>query len=128
VLVAACAEQHQHQSSAANAVDEVWALEGVCAEHEAIKREFAVLRQLVETKTISDGKQEEEEEFGHVDDDDDTRSIRTVAPHELERVEEEDEDQLARQEDDEEEDRRRQRGELGRPRTPEPMGTGMNVS
>jgi hypothetical protein len=73
---------------------------------------------------MNKGTHEEEKEFGHADDDD-TRSIRTVVPHELERVEEEDEDQLARQEEDEEDDRRRQ---LGRPRTPEPMGMGMNVT
>jgi hypothetical protein len=64
-----------------------------------------------------------EEEFGH--DDNAARSIRTVVPHELERVEE-DEDQLAQQEEDEEDDWRRQR--VGRPRTPEPMGMGMNVT
>ena len=61
------------------------------------------------------------------------RSIRTIVPHELECVEEEDEDQIARQEqqrdqqeEDEDQEERRQRGvELGRPRTPEPMGLGM---
>jgi hypothetical protein len=46
-----------------------------------------------------------------------------VVPHELERAEEEDEDQLAQQED--EEDDRRQ---LGRPRTPELMDMGMDVT
>jgi len=71
-------------------------------------------------------------------DDDDARSIRTIVPHGLERVEEEDEDQMARQgqeqqqkqhhdeEDDEGEERRRRRVELARPRTPEPMGLGMS--
>ena len=54
-------------------------------------------------------------------------------PHKLEHIEEEDENQIARQEqqrDQQEEDKdqeeRRWRGvELGRPRTPEPMGLGM---
>ena len=67
------------------------------------------------------------------DDDDDATSIRTIVPHELERVEEEDEDQIARQEqqwdqqeEDEDQEERRRRGvELGRPRMPEPMGLGM---
>ena len=56
-----------------------------------------------------------------------------IVPHELERIEEEDEDQIARQEQqrDQQEDHKdqeegRRRGvELGRPRTPEPMGLGM---
>ena len=107
----------------ANHVDKVRALDDIFKEHEAIKREVAVLRQLVESQTT---RREEDEEFSHIDDDD-PRSIGTVVPHELERVEEEDEDQLARQED-EEDDRRRRRGELGGPRTPEPMGMGMSIT
>lgn len=60
------------------------------------------------------------------DDDDDARSVRTVVPHELERVEEEDEDQLAaEEEEDDDEERRQRREELGRPRTPEPTGMGL---
>lgn len=55
-------------------------------------------------------------------DDDDARSVSTVVPHELERVEEEDEEQLAAEE---EEERRARRDEL-RPRTPEPTGMGMH--
>jgi len=65
---------------------------------------------------------------GDGDDDDDARSIRTIIPHELERVDEEDEDQLAADEEEEEEDRRRRREELGRPRTPEPTGMGMVIA
>ena len=48
-------------------------------------------------------------------DDDDARSIATVIPHELGRVDEEDEEAAA-----EHEDRRRSSREVGRPRTPEP--------
>ena len=56
-----------------------------------------------------------------------------IVPHKLEHIEEEDEDQIARQEqqrdqqeDHEDQEEGRQRGvELGRPRTPEPMGLGM---
>jgi chromatin segregation and condensation protein Rec8/ScpA/Scc1 (kleisin family) len=67
-------------------------------------------------------------------DHDGARSIRTIVPHELERVEEEDEDQLVEQEErqeqpgeeeDEEEERRRQRVKLVRPRTPERTSLGM---
>jgi hypothetical protein len=67
----------------------VQALKCILVEHKAIKREVIVLRLFVEMKTMmSEGTQGEEEEFGHADDG--TRSIRTVIPHELERVEEED--------------------------------------
>lgn len=70
-------------------------------------------------------KDEEEEEFVN-DDDDDARSVCTVMPHELERVDEEDEEQAAQQEADEgDEERSRRRSELGRPRTPEPTNLGM---
>ena len=80
------------------------------AEHEAIKREVAVLRQLVETKTVNDRRHEGEEEFGHAEVDDDARSIRTVVPHELGQVEEEDKDKFAQQEDEEADLRRRRTG------------------
>ncbi|KIM79867.1 hypothetical protein PILCRDRAFT_823052 [Piloderma croceum F 1598] len=118
---------HDTQSSLANHVDKVRALETVFAEHDAIKREVGVLRQLVEKRD------RENEDFGAAGgalDDDDARSIRTIVPHELERVEEEDEDQITKQEqeqhdEDEEEERRTRRVELGRPRTPEPMSLGM---
>ena len=54
-------------------------------------------------------------------------------PHKLERVEEGEEDQIARQEqqweqqeeDEDQEERRRRRVELGKSRTPEPMGLGI---
>jgi hypothetical protein len=69
----------------------------------------------------------------------DARSVATIVPHELERVAEEDKEQIgeagaALNELFEvpwlkvpvlEEDRRTRKVELGRPRTPEPMGLGM---
>ena len=131
---------HDTQSSLAVHVDKVRALEGVLAEHDAMKREVSLLRELVEKtagRDFRDTAREAEEDFGSAgarsDDDDDARSVRTIVPHELERVEEEDEDQIARQEqqrdqqeeDEDHEERRRRRVELGRPRTPEPMGLGM---
>jgi len=110
--------------------DKVRALETVFTEHDAIKCEVGVSRQLVEK---GGARNREDEEFGTAGgyclDDDDARSIRTIVPHELEHVEEEDEDQIAKQEEpqdeDEEEERRTRRVEHGRPRTPEPMSLGM---
>jgi hypothetical protein len=123
LLVELQSQLHETQTSLATHVDKVRALETVFAEHDAIKREVGVLRQLVEKR---DG---DFAAAGTLDDDDDARSIRTIVPHELERVEEEDEDQIAKQEEpqdeDEEEERRTRRVELGRPRTPEPMSLGM---
>ncbi|KAF5378090.1 hypothetical protein D9615_007607 [Tricholomella constricta] len=163
------------QSSLSSHVDKIRALEGVLAEQEAIKREVRALREIMETKRrkieIEDehrarereqeprgGFDEEEDEDATAhdddDDDDDSRSIATVVPHELERVEEEDEEQLAAEAqehdlygsetqeeehektqqqqvlqeedlDDDEEGRRRRNDELGRPRTPEPTNLGM---
>ena len=68
-------------------------------------------------------KEDGEEEFGGLStevDDDGSRSIRTIVPHELERVEEEDEKRMATQEDEEEEERRARRVKLGRPRNLSP--------
>jgi hypothetical protein len=73
-----------------------YALETVFAEHNAIKRKVGALRQLVEKRDRENG------DFGAVSgtlDDGDTRSIRTIVPHELDRVEEEDEDQIMKQEE-----------------------------
>jgi hypothetical protein len=112
------AQLHDTQSSLANHVYKVRTLEGVIAEHDAIKREIGLLRLLVKKSTHRrrDRDQEHEhEEFGAGlgarGDDDDSRSIRTIVPHELER--------------------RMRRGELGGSslvdRTPEPMGLDMTL-
>lgn len=98
--------------SLASHVEKIRALEGMLAEHEAIKREVSAMRDIME---------ERKREYVP-DDDDDARSVATVGPHELERVEEEDEEQMAAEE---EEERRRRSNEV-RPRTPEPTGMGMN--
>src|SRR5882762_1534334 len=125
------------QSSFVSHVNKVHALEGVIAEHDAIKDEIGVLRELVEkvTTAMSSGdngdgwnhEEKGEEGFGGPSaevDDDDSRSIRTIVWHKLERVEEEDEEQMAKQEEEEEEERRMRGVEHGRPRTPEPMSLG----
>ncbi|KAJ7186717.1 hypothetical protein C8R46DRAFT_1057823 [Mycena filopes] len=144
------------QSSLATHVDKIRALEGVFAEQEAIKQEVRTLRDLVGVlrQGSTSGHQREpkggfddiEDEDGEPDDDDDARSVSTVVPHSLERVDEEDEEEeLANEDDDKktenafrsaspdhedifqehDEDRAQRRAELGRPRTPEPTNMGM---
>ncbi|KZT20899.1 hypothetical protein NEOLEDRAFT_1140250 [Neolentinus lepideus HHB14362 ss-1] len=113
------AQLHETQNSIAGHVDKMRTLEGMLAEHDAIKREINSLRELLENRKHHPRDHQRED----VHDDDDAASVRsvdTIRAHELERVEEEDEDQLQQEEDDEE--RRRRREELGRPRTPEPTG------
>ncbi|KIM89700.1 hypothetical protein PILCRDRAFT_812506 [Piloderma croceum F 1598] len=80
----------------------------------------------------------EEDNFGGVaveSDVNDARSIRTVVPRELERVDEDDENQMVRQEEqqqhhvqrhEEGEEERRRRVEIVRPWTPQPMTLGMS--
>ena len=76
--------------------------------------------------TVTNGrnrKEDGEEEFGSLStevDDDGLRSIWTIVPHELERVEEKDEKWMAKLEDEEEEERRVRRVKLGRPRNLSP--------
>lgn len=83
------------------------------------------------TKRSGDNENGEEEggkEFGGAPaevDDDGSRSIRTILPQELERVEEEHEEQMVKAAKQEEEERRTRRVQLGRPRTPKPIGLGM---
>lgn len=120
------------QRSLAEHVEKVRTLEGMLAEHDAIKREVSSLRDAMEERKremelfrITSSRRQNEHQDDDNDftsDDDDARSVSTVVPHELERVEEEDEEQVAAEE---EEERRRRREELGRPRTPEPTGMGM---
>jgi hypothetical protein len=89
-------------------VNKVHALDGVVDEHDAIKHELCVLRELVEKMTTvkSSGdnvdrwnhEEEGEEEFGGASAEiDDDSSIRTIVLPELERVEEKDEQQKAKQ-------------------------------
>ncbi|CCM06360.1 uncharacterized protein FIBRA_08617 [Fibroporia radiculosa] len=125
------------QLSLATHVEKIRLLEGMLAEHEVIKREVSSMRELMEDRKReqellrqhnsspprAEMRHEEAHEEQYMSDDDDARSIDTVVPHELERVDEEDEEQIAAEE--EEEERRRRRDELGRPGTPEPTGMGM---
>ena len=65
--------------------------------HNTIKHKVDVVSACGES-----GAQDREDEAfstaGGTSDDDNVRSIQTIVPHELERVEEEDEDQIAKQE------------------------------
>lgn len=125
------------QRSLASHVDKIRSLESMLAEHEAIKREVSAMRDMMEerkrdmehlrgqTQSSTHLRRLESHSDRHseeYDDDDDARSIATIVPHELERVEEEDEEQIAAAEEEE----RRQRSEEVRPRTPEPTGMGMD--
>ncbi|OCH86578.1 hypothetical protein OBBRIDRAFT_761124 [Obba rivulosa] len=145
------AQLRETQLSLASHVEKIRALEGMLAEHDAIKREVGSMRELMEERKREmeilrrhsgspadlrhalqppsrepglDHHAEDLHETSFVSDDDDARSVGTVVPHELERVDEEDEEQLAAE--DEEEDRRRRRDEFERPKTPEPTGIGMS--
>lgn len=156
------------QSSLASHVDKIRALEGVFAEQEAIKEEVRTLRDLVgvlregsasAAREDHEGEpkggfdvEDDEGELLDDDDDSDARSVATVMPHALERVDEEDEEEEGVvdeiPEDDKhgeehdtfrsaspehqdifqehDEDREQRRAELGRPRTPEPTNMGMS--
>jgi hypothetical protein len=119
------------QSSLAGHADKVRQLEGVLAEHDAIKREVANLRETLSVRASQpkgslaqvfeqSNEHEVEEEHSEFDaeDDDDIRSVGTAVPHELERVDEEDEDSQSASNEDE-------AHRAPRPHTPEPGSLGM---
>ncbi|KAJ6536015.1 hypothetical protein DFH09DRAFT_1402372 [Mycena vulgaris] len=100
------AQLREHQAALAAHVEGIRALEGVLAEQEAMKREVRELREFVGVdRAPEEERSEEEEEEEELDgeesedDDSDTRSVMTVTPHELDRVEEEDEDAQERDEE-----------------------------
>ncbi|KAI8986822.1 hypothetical protein BD414DRAFT_515051 [Trametes punicea] len=130
------AQLQETQRSLADHVEKVRMLEGMLAEHQAIKQEVSSLRDAMEERKRdmelfrfgNRGGRRSHDRHGDEhdvtdEDDDDARSISTIVPHELEPVDEVDEEQVAAEE---EEERRRRRDELGRPRTPEPTGMGMS--
>jgi hypothetical protein len=105
------------QMSLAGHVDKFRILDSVLAEHEGFKQEIQTLRALMkERKRDIETRDQPAREEEYMSDDDDTRSVGTVVPHELDRVEEQDEESVS-----EDEERRRRRNEL-RPSTPEPRG------
>ncbi|TRM68625.1 hypothetical protein BD626DRAFT_482302 [Schizophyllum amplum] len=112
-------------------------LNDVLDEQEKIRDEVRRLREVVYVEHRD--KHEEEEERGSgfdeddegegetmEDDDDDARSVATLVPHELERVDEVDEEHLENADEHREDEQRRDDNlSLGRPRTPEPTHLGM---
>jgi len=110
---------HDTRSLLTDHNERVGGLEGVISEHDAIRREVRLLRQLGE-KMSGDRGSELVGVGAASDNDDHAISIRTIAPYELESVEEEDGDQMARQEqrqqqdEEEDEERRSRRAELAR--------------
>ncbi|KAI0689165.1 hypothetical protein BC835DRAFT_1283558 [Cytidiella melzeri] len=129
---------HETQLSLASHVEKIRTLEGMLAEHDVIKREVSAMRDMMEERkrefellrVRTQSPNHLRRHRSHVDDqldeyssdDDDVRSVSTIVPHELERVDEEDEDQIAAEE---EEERRTRTNEM-RPRTPEPTRMGMH--
>jgi hypothetical protein len=123
------------QSSLVGNSDEVRALEDVFAEQVTIKRGVVSLRDSLAERgkrhrlplPLGRGSDDGTSKFD-ADNDEDARSVATVTPGGLERVEADDEDTLAAaaaDSDDDREERRQRQRELGRPRTPEPSSRGM---
>ncbi|KAH8832571.1 hypothetical protein DL96DRAFT_1582632 [Flagelloscypha sp. PMI_526] len=129
------------QSSLSTHLERIHVIEDTLKEHENVKREVDHMREILESKMRSfansnDRARFEDEEEDALDDDDDARSISTIIPHELDRVDEEDEslpeDVAASGHDDEEVDpdsseARRREQPIGRPHTPEPNGMGLSL-
>ena len=103
------------QSSLASYADKFHLLSSLVTEHDGFKHDIGLIKEFMEERRRETQAREQHRNEGFSSDDDDTRSIATVVPHELERVDEEDEEAAA-----EHEDRRRSSREVGRPRTPEP--------
>lgn len=87
---------HDTQSSLVSHVDKFLSLEGVIAEHEAIKRDVSLLSWPEWSK--GSPKDGEDEEFAN---DDHAHSLYAIVPYELAHVDEEDEENTAPQDADE---------------------------
>ena len=121
-LTAAAIEQLQTQlrdtqSTLEGHLERVQRLEGVLKEQESMRREVGRLRGVVDRVWaggegsrvgMKRGLEEDDDEPVESDEEDDVRSVGTVVPHELERVDEEDEEALAEDENSEKEYHRRQ--------------------
>ncbi|KAG8814741.1 hypothetical protein FRC17_000992 [Serendipita sp. 399] len=104
---------HQTQSILSTHVEKIQnlGLESIVGEHDGIKREIGMLRDLIDQQK-HELVNNQPHPRGVDDDDDDARSISTVVPGEQFVDEELDDENL--------EERRQRSRELGRPRTPEP--------
>ena len=103
------------QNALSNYTDKFHVLDSLIAEHDGFKHDVDLIKVFMEERKREAQAREQHRSEEFSSDDDDTRSVATVVPHELERVDEEDEEAAA-----EHEDRRRSSREVGRPRTPEP--------
>jgi hypothetical protein len=103
------------RSSLADYTDKFRLLDSLLTEHDGFKHDVELIKEFMEERKREAQAREQRHSEELSSDDDDVRSVGTVVPHELERVDEEDEEAAA-----EHEDRRRSSREVGRPRTPEP--------
>jgi chemotaxis protein histidine kinase CheA len=89
-------------------------LEGIVGEHDGIKREIGMLRNMIDQRKLDMEMENNPQSHKRAeeDEDDDNRSVATIQAGEQYSDEELD--------DENDEERRRRRDELGRPRTPEP--------
>lgn len=107
----------QTQSLLSTHVEKMHNLESMVGEHDGMKREIGMLRELIDQRQRElELKRQLQLQKAIEDDDDDAKSVATVIAGE----------QFHEDEDEENDDERRQRREeLGRPRTPEPsLGDG----
>jgi hypothetical protein len=127
-------------------VDKVKSLETVVAEHEQVKRDVQLMRDLMDQRkremdalltnasgslqsdsansnnpALANGKRRADDGRDDDDDDDDSRSVITVVPEDNESLRHDGYSQEERDRDDEE-DRRARSAAMRRPRTPEPHG------
>ena len=103
------------QSSLASYADKFHLIDSLATEHGGLKQDIQLIKEFMEERKRESQARERHHSDEFSNDDDDARSVSTIVPHELERVDEEDEEAAA-----EHEDRRRSSREVGRPRTPEP--------
>ncbi|TFY51716.1 hypothetical protein EVJ58_g10421 [Rhodofomes roseus] len=89
-------------------VEKICMLEDMLAEQDAMKREVNTMRKLIEERrevevlrslSVRNWRRDQGSDDHYTSDDNEARSINTIVPHELERVDEEDEEQLAAEED-----------------------------
>lgn len=126
----------QTQSALATHADKVKTLEGVLAEHEHVKREVQLMRDLMEQRKmemetmishsrrrVNGGSPAKSADHDLSEEDDDNRSILTITPDESE--ESHPSSGYSQDEQDTYDEERARTEAMGRPRTPEPHGMGM---
>ena len=109
------------QNALVNYTNKFHILDSLITEHDSFKHDVELIKVFMEERKREAQAREQSHNEEFSSDDDDARSVATVVPHELGRVDEEDEEAAA-----EHEDRRRSSREVGRPRTPEPSLAGFD--